>query len=94
VFNLIITCLIFAVLLPLSIPLCCIGLTLYYWFFKVRLLKVYREPPKLAANLIKDAGSYLPWVAYLGVVSLFLNAFCLDSYVQSDVGIKVKLTSS
>ena len=81
-------------LLPLAIPICCVGLTLYYWFFKVRLLKHYKEPPKLAADLIKDTGSYLPWVAYLGIIALFINAYCLDNYVQQNALIKVKTTSS
>lgn len=92
-FNLIITCLIFAVLLPLAIPICCLGLTLYYWFFKVRLLKHYKEPPKLAADLIKNTGSYLPWVAYMGIISLFINANSLNNYVQQNDLIKVKITS-
>lgn len=83
-----------AVLYPIAIPLCCLGLTLYYWFFKFRLLKVYREPPKLAAELILNAGSYLPWIAYLGIITVFINAYSLNVYVMSNQQIKVKNTTT
>lgn len=71
-FSMVATCIFFAPIIPLSIPLCLVGSVLYYLVFKYNLLRRHKSPEMLSRTMGTFFGNFMPYITAIQCVAFLL----------------------
>lgn len=66
------TCIFFAPIIPLAIPIALVGSILFYWSFKYMLLRVHKAPEMLNRSMGTFFGNLLPYIILVQAASFFI----------------------
>lgn len=82
--NLILSCLFYAPILPVAIPMACIGISLEYILTKFMLTHMHKMPEDLGHELTSFFADLLPYCSYSLLAGYFIFAFNISDWWQEE----------
>lgn len=71
-FSLVATCIFFAPIIPMAIPLALIGSILNYYTFKYMLLRIHKTPEMLSRTMGTFFANLMPYFILIQAISFFV----------------------
>jgi len=70
--NLVMTCLFYSPIVPLAIPLCCVGCILNYWIYKYMLLRRHRLPEMCSELMALFPTNFMQWILFTWAIAFMV----------------------
>ena len=76
------TALMYILILPIGVVLAMIGLTLYYWALKIKLLRHHRIPEQLSELSVMSIVNLFPWLVFGTTLFFYVQIAVIVEYME------------